>query len=135
MKSKLGHFQINVNTANLPFYKDLFTFLGWDTLVDNAEMFATSTADCASLWFMYGLKPQTTDYDGFGVNHIAIHVDAQKDVDTSVDYLKEHQVTCLFETPRHRPDFASDPATTYYQVMFESPDHILFEIVYMGKKD
>ena len=41
----------------------------------------------------------------------------------------------LFETPRHRPDFAHGEDTTYYQVMFESPDRILFEIVYTGPKD
>ena len=26
---KLSHLQINVKQENLPFYKDLFTFLGW----------------------------------------------------------------------------------------------------------
>ena len=135
MKSKLGHFQINVNPTNLPFYKNLFEFLGWNSIADSADMFAAEVDGGASLWFMAGLKPQVTDYDGYGVNHIAIHVDAQKDVDTAVNYLMQNDVACLFETPRHRPDFASDPATTYYQVMFESPDHILFEIVYMGKKD
>ena len=41
----------------------------------------------------------------------------------------------LFETPRHRPDFAHGEDTTYYQVMFESPDRILFEIVYTGPKE
>ena len=27
---KLSHLQINVKQENLPFYKELFTFLGWD---------------------------------------------------------------------------------------------------------
>ena len=40
----------------------------------------------------------------------------------------------LFETPRYRPDFSSEP-NTYYQIMFESPDRILFEIVYVGPND
>jgi catechol 2,3-dioxygenase-like lactoylglutathione lyase family enzyme len=135
MKTKLGHFQVNVNPNNLPFYKDLFEFLGWNPIADSPEMFAAEVDGGASLWFMAGLKPQPTDYDGYGVNHIAIHTEAQKDVDAAVDYLKHKQVTCLFETPRHRPDFSNTPVNTYYQVMFESPDHILFEIVYMGKKD
>jgi hypothetical protein len=38
----------------------------------------------------------------------------------------------LFDTPRHRPDFSQSPDHTYYQIMFESPDRILFEVVYTG---
>jgi len=49
-----------------------------------------------------------------------------------VDYLKKAGVPALFETPRHRPDFCSSPDQTYYQVMFESPDRLLFEVVYSG---
>jgi catechol 2,3-dioxygenase-like lactoylglutathione lyase family enzyme len=135
MQSKLGHLQVNVNPSNISFYKNLFGFLGWESIADEPEMFAAMVEGGASLWFMAGLKPQTTDYDGYGVNHIAIQVSAQKDVDSAVDYLKQNKIVCLFETPRHRPDFANKPTNTYYQVMFESPDHILFEIVYMGKKD
>ena len=29
---KLSHLQINVDAANLPFYKDLFAFLAWDPI-------------------------------------------------------------------------------------------------------
>jgi hypothetical protein len=39
----------------------------------------------------------------------------------------------LFETPRHRPEFSSEDST-YYQIMFESPDRILLEFVYTGPK-
>jgi hypothetical protein len=34
----------------------------------------------------------------------------------------------------HRPEFASSEAGTYYQVMFRSPDGILFELVYIGPR-
>ena len=37
--------------------------------------------------------------------------------------------TTLFETPRHRAEFTNSPEQTYYQVMFETPDRILVEIV------
>ncbi len=37
-------------------------------------------------------------------------------------------------TPRHRPEFSQGPDQTYYQVMFESPDRVLFEVVYTGPK-
>jgi hypothetical protein len=48
-------------------------------------------------------------------------------------WLKESGIPHLFETPRHRPEF-SEGDNTYYQVMFESPDRILFEVVYTGPK-
>jgi len=43
-------------------------------------------------------------------------------------------VALLFETPRHRPEFAQSPEQTYYQIMFETPDRILLEVVYIGVK-
>ena len=60
---------------------------------------------------------------------------AQADVDAAAAFLTARGVQHLFETPRHRPDFAHGEDTTYYQVMFESPDRILFEIVYTGPKE
>lgn len=72
-------------------------------------------------------------YDGPGMNHLALEVPAQSDVDAAAAYLAERGVPALFGTPRHNPEFSS-AERTYYQVMFESPDHILFEIVYMGPK-
>ena len=58
----------------------------------------------------------------------------QADVDATVGYLEKQGVAALFETPRHRPDFATSETDTYYQVMFESPDGVLFEVVYTGPK-
>ena len=54
--------------------------------------------------------------------------------DDVVAYLQGKGVATLHETPRHRPEFTGDPAQTYYQVMFVSPDGIQFEIVYTGPK-
>jgi hypothetical protein len=56
------------------------------------------------------------------------------DVDAAVEYLRGKSVETLFETPRHRPDFGMGEGQTYYQVMFKSPDNLLFEIVYIGAK-
>jgi len=61
-------------------------------------------------------------------------VDTQAGVDATVDYLKSHGVEALFETPRHRPEFSQKPDQTYCQVMFASPDCVLFEVVYSGPK-
>src|SRR5688572_11912354 len=134
MQSKLAHMQLNVQPANLPFYNDLFSRLGWEILHFTQDMCAVSDTNGTSLWFLGIAREVSNDYDGPGMNHLGIGVSAQKDVDTAADYLAERSVEQLFETPRHRPDFSGDGPDTYYQVMFESPDRILFEIVYTGPK-
>ncbi len=68
------------------------------------------------------------------MNHLAIGAESQADVDAIAADLTERGVALLFETPRHRPEFAQSDAQTYYQVMFASPDRILFEVVYTGPK-
>jgi catechol 2,3-dioxygenase-like lactoylglutathione lyase family enzyme len=65
------------------------------------------------------------------MNHLGIAVETQANVDETVAYLNQHAIPALFETPRHRAEFSS-PGKTYYQVMFETPDHILIEVVYTG---
>jgi predicted lactoylglutathione lyase len=62
-------------------------------------------------------------------------VDSQAAVDEMVNYLRKKGIPPLFNTPRHRPEFADSPNDTYYQVMFETPDRILFEVVYIGSKE
>lgn len=132
MKSYVGHIQFNVNPENLKFYKDLFTFMGWTTWYDDPNMFGAGIERGTSLWFAGHVKTVSNDYDGPGMNHLGIAVDTQAEVDEVVVYLQQHGVEALFETPRHRPEFTSKPDQTYYQVMFESPDRILFEVVYTG---
>ena len=133
MKSNLSHLQINVRPENLGFYKELLTFLGWQVLFEEGEFFGMGCGQGSSLWFGAGLKDLDNDYDGRGMNHLAFAVDCKEEVDETVAYLKKHNIPALFETPRHRPEFSS-PGNTYYQVMFESPDKILFEVVYIGTK-
>ncbi len=135
MKSKLGHLQVNIRPKNIGFYKELFTFLGWSTIYENETVLGLAGSNGSDLWFEKGIKDLDNDYDGIGTNHIAIMVDHQSDVDLAVDYLKKHNVDALFGTPRHRPEMVSDPSQTMYQVMFESPDKILLEVVYWGKKE
>lgn len=130
----ISHLQINVRPENFGFYRDLFTFLGWKILYDAPDMLAVAGKNGESLWFSAGVKDIANDYDGPGVNHIGIAVDAQADVDAAAKMLAGMGVPHLFETPRHRADFSDGPNDTYYQVMFESPDRILWEIVYIGPK-
>ena len=130
--SRIGHLQVNVASANIPFYKDLLGFLGWHILYDDVDILGMEDEQGASLWFNGGAKPAANDYDGPGMNHLALAAAAQSDVDGTVAYLKERGIPALFDTPRHRPEFSPSPDKTYYQVMFESPDRVLLEVVYMG---
>jgi catechol 2,3-dioxygenase-like lactoylglutathione lyase family enzyme len=134
MQTQLNHLQINVRPDNLPFYRDLLGFLGWQTLYSDDGMFGAGDPNGASLWFVGQAKDVANDYDGPGTNHIAIKPAEQGDVDAVAGFLKQRKVEALFETPRHRPEFAEGEGKTYYQVMFESPDRVLFEVVYTGPK-
>lgn len=136
MKTALSHLQVNVRKENLPYYADLFNFLGWNTLhQDEGVIHGVSGSNKASLWFYAAeTRDVANDYDGPGTNHIAIGAEAQGDIDTAADYLRGKGVELLFATPRHRAEFSSGEGQTYYQVMFKSPDNVLFEIVYTGPK-
>jgi hypothetical protein len=116
------------------FYKDLMKFLGWSILYEDKEVLGLGSGDRQSMWFGEALKKGSNDYDKTGVNHISIRIEQQQDIDEIVSYLKSHNIKPLFDTPRHRPEFAANENETYYQVMFESPDKILFEVVYVGLK-
>jgi catechol 2,3-dioxygenase-like lactoylglutathione lyase family enzyme len=134
MQTSLAHLQVNIRPENLPFYRDLFTFLGWNTLYEADGMLGTGGQNGASLWFVSETNNASNDYDGPGVNHIGISANSIADVDATAVYLKDKGVPHLFDTPRHRPEFSTSESETYYQVMFESPDRVLFEIVYTGPK-
>jgi catechol 2,3-dioxygenase-like lactoylglutathione lyase family enzyme len=133
-KSTLGHMVINIQGANQSFYKDLFNFLGWKLLTDHPEVLGIEDENKVSLWFLNPIKNVVDDYDGIGMNHLAISVPSQDAVDETVVYLQSHDIKTLFETPRHRPEFCGSTDVTYYQVMFEGPDRILFEVVYIGPR-
>ena len=131
MQSHLGHLVFGVQPANMSFYKDLLTFMGWNTIYDSPDMCGFSDKNQVSLWFGLATKAGRNDYDAPGVNHVAIGTATQADVDAAAAHLRTQGIAMLFETPRHRPDFMPPPQT-YYQIMFESPDRILFEVVYTG---
>jgi len=134
MQTQLGHVLFSVRPANMPFYRDLLAFLGWNSLYDSAEMLGVACTGGQSLWFGGQTKDVSNDYDGPGMNHLAIAAESPADVDAVASFLTERNVALLFETPRHRPEFSQSEAHTYYQVMFESPDRILLEVVYTGPK-
>lgn len=129
---RTGTLQFNVRADNLSFYTELMALLGWQTLYTGEGMLGVAGRNGASLWFVGQVKDVTNDYDGPGLNHLATDVDSGADVDSATAYLREHGIAPRFDTPRHRLDFAAGPDQTYYQVMFETPDRLLLEVVYTG---
>ena len=134
MKTSLYHLEVRIDPANSGFYKDLLGFLGWHPLYEGEGVLGMGAEGSASLWFVPRASAAANDYDAPGVNHIAIGAESQADIDEAARYLAGAGVAALFETPRHRPEFSAGEDQTYYQVMFESPDRVLFEVVYTGKK-
>ncbi|HYF64414.1 MAG TPA: VOC family protein [Herpetosiphonaceae bacterium] len=135
MQTQLSHLQFNVQPENIPFYADLLAHLGWQTLYAGEGMLGVGDKNGVSLWFTGQVKPVSNDYDGPGMNHLAIGANSVADVDQAAAYLTGRDVELLFETPRHRPEFSQSEDHTYYQIMFETPDRILVEIVYVGAKN
>jgi catechol 2,3-dioxygenase-like lactoylglutathione lyase family enzyme len=134
MQTHFSHIQFNVSASNMQFYRDIMTCLGWAMIYDSPEMIGTLGKNGESLWFSANVKAVSNNYDGPGMNHIGISAPTPADVDTAAEYLTGKGVQMLFGTPRHRPEFSANDNQTYYQIMFESPDRILWEVVYTGPK-
>ena len=134
MRTGIAHIQFNVKAENLPFYRDLFGYWGWEIIHSDDSMYGISGRNDESLWFTSGATGVTNDYDGPGMNHLAIGAESQSDVDAAGERLSAQGVDLLFDTPRHRPEFSGGESETYYQIMFETPDRILLEFVYRGPK-
>lgn len=94
------------------------------------EMFHAVKSGDLSLWFMATTQATNNHRDANGLNHLGLHMESVEDVDRFVsEFLTPRNIQPLFDTPRHRPDFAGTDGV-YYQVMFELPGDLLFEIVH-----
>jgi catechol-2,3-dioxygenase len=126
--------QLNISFAQLSFYKELFDFLGWSIIFETSDTIGFKNNQSGDLWFVNNSSNDNQDFDKKGLNHIAIRVEKENDVHEVEKFLQEKNISSLFGTPRHRPEFTSQPNHIYYQIMFASPDNILFEVVYIGEK-
>ena len=139
MAGNFGHMQVNINMKNADFYIEFLQSLGWKVICDaefepGKRVVGIEDENHVSLWFCEPMKEANNHYDGIGMNHFGFLVPGQADVDKAVKFIKARGIPALFETPRHRPEFCDSPANTYYQVMFETPDKLLIEVVYIGPK-
>lgn len=109
-------------------------FMGWKIIFGDESAVGYKSNTNGDIWFIKTGKNKTVDYDAKGVNHISFRVDNMTDVDKVKSHLEKIKIKMLFDTPRHRHEFSASKDETYYQIMFESPDKILFEVVYIGTK-
>lgn len=61
MQTGLSHIQFNVRAENIPFYKDLFGSLGWQTLYDGDGMVGLVGKHGESFWFVGQVKAVAND--------------------------------------------------------------------------
>lgn len=134
MKTSIGHLVVQIDQENAKFYKDLLAFLGWSSIHDDESVFGVSDGSASSVWFECKANGAQNDRDGAGLNHFAFSAGNGADVDAAATYVKGNGVELLFGTPCNRPEYARSENDLYYSVMFESPDRILFEVVYIGPK-
>ncbi len=133
MQTYLQHLQCDVRPASLSFYRELFDFLSWRAILDTPEMLGLSGPGGVGCWFRTTDTDVANDYAGPGLNHLGIGATSVADVDRVTMFLRERGVAPIFDTPRHRPEFiGNQEGQTSYQVMFASPDRILFAVVYAG---
>jgi hypothetical protein len=109
--------------------------MGWKVIFEDNNVAGFKSDQAGDLWFVQTIHDENSNYDAKGVNHISLRVDQLGDVDSVKDYLEKQKIIMLFDTPRHRPEFAASESETYYQIMFESPDKILFEVVFVGSRE
>ena len=118
MNSHFYHIQINIDFQNISFYKSMMEFMGWSVIFEGEDVCGYKSGTNGDLWFVKADHNQTTDYDAKGVNHISLRVEKMADIFEMKKYLEKNGIKTLFDTPRHRPEFASTEDQTYYQIMF-----------------
>lgn len=110
-------------------YKKLFKYLEFRVLWESEEAIGFESSNGISVFFLEADVGKDNSRDGNGLNHLAITVGRANDVDVFVrEFLVAEGIECLFDTPQRREDF-EDEESGYYQVMFEMPGGILFEVV------
>lgn len=135
MNGVLEHISLNISDPkkSFPFYKDLFTFLGYEVFHESEDSLALRKAGTPDFW----LSPTDEKYSGngfhrknTGLNHLAFTVDSKEEVDKFYnEFLKTKGIKALYDSPKFFPEYTPD----YYAVYFEDPDRIKMEVNYFSK--
>lgn len=132
MRAVLYHVQINVAdpAVSLPFYRSLFGYLDYTTLVETNDMLGVSNGT-TDFWMMAAAPAHREA--GFhrrrpGINHLCFGVRERADVDRFVvEFLGRHDIPVLYDSPREYPEYQPG----YYAVFFEDPDRLKLEVAYV----
>ena len=134
MPLALDHLQFNVGkpATSLGFYKDMFTFLGFDIVAEHGPPYElVGVSDGHTTYYFYRTDEDKRDHaynrDGTGLNHIGLLVDSKADVDRFIEeFMKQRGIAPQWGTPRSREDYGGN----YYQVMFADPEGLAIEVFY-----
>ena len=134
MPAALDHLQFNVGkpATSLAFYKDMFSFLGYNIVADHGppwEMVGVS--DGHTTYYFYRTDEDKREHpynrDGTGLNHIGLLVESKAEVDRFIEeFMKPRGMAPEWGTPRVREDYGGN----YYQVMFADPEGLAIEVFY-----
>lgn len=131
MKTSLYHLHLNVSDAkaSLPFYKDLFAYLGYKIIDESSEHIGVSNGG-TDFWIIETDKEHKQNKfhrKNTGINHVAFRLNSKEEVDTFVsEFLKVKNIATLYDTPRVFPEYGDE----YYAVFFEDPDRIKIEVMW-----
>src|SRR3954451_21226511 len=77
MKSRVGHLQFNIDSANHGFYAELLGFLGWKVqyLEEGYAEFKNELG--TSVDFASGANGHVNHHDGQGLSHLGFNVDTK----------------------------------------------------------
>ena len=131
MKASLYHIQLNVSDAqrSLPFYKDLFAYLGYKIIDESIEHIGVSN-ETTDFWIIETeaqYKKVPFHRKNTGINHLAFNVGSKENVDKFYEeFLKKNTISALYESPKIFPEYSPN----YYAVFFEDPDQIKLEVMY-----
>ena len=131
--SSVGHILLLIHDyeKNILLYREMFKYFGYEFSMDSEYGIGVQTGG-PSVWVMKATDETKNNRDSNGLNHFGFHVESKEEVDTFIaEFLKPNNIKCLFDTPKDRPEFFdAEKGGEYYQVMFEFPGSVLFEVVY-----
>jgi catechol 2,3-dioxygenase-like lactoylglutathione lyase family enzyme len=132
MQTFLYHVQINVTdpAVSLPFYRALFGYLEYTTLVETNDMLGVSNGT-TDFWLMAAAPERQAaafHRKNPGINHVCFGVRARNDVDRFLaEFMAPHAITPLYGSPREYLEYRAG----YYAVYFEGPDRLKIEVAHV----
>ena len=132
MNAFLDHILLNVSNPkiSLPFYKELFVYLGYDIIRDDEEHIAARKGGTADFWIVQTEEKHVSGAfhrKTTGLNHLAFSVSSKEAVNVFYnEFLKPSGIKTLYDSPKHFPEYTEN----YYAVFFEDPDRIKLEVLF-----